>query len=75
MVSFFDIMCYLIGLTSAAATLFFHGHQNNFLRNNGMPQPAFAHTSCELNKKIYFRQVIIFVAIWSALISVAIVEG
>ncbi len=75
MVSLFDIMCYLIGLTSAAATLFFHGHQNNFLKNNGMPRPAFAHTSWELNNKIYFRQVIIFVLIWKALISVAIVEG
>ena len=75
MVSLFDATCYFIGLTTASATLFYHGKQATFTRNHQRLQTAYADERWDLNKRINFRKVITFVGLWIALIGVGVAES
>ena len=75
MSSLFELNCYLIGLTSVAATFFCFGMQHTFIRNVGRLYAPCAYGYWELNKRVHFKKVVTFVCIWSALIGLAIAES
>ena len=75
MSSLFELNCYLIGLTSVAATFFCYGVQDTFIRNNSRLHTSFAYGYWELNKIVHFKKVFTFVFIWTALIGLAIAES
>ena len=50
MISLFELNCYLIGLTSVAATFYCYGVQDTFIRNNSRLHTLCAYACWELNK-------------------------
>ena len=75
MSSLFELNCYLIGLTSVAATFYCYGVQDTFIRNNSRLHTLCAYACWELNKRIHLKKMITFVGIWTALIGLAIAES
>ena len=73
--SLFELNCYLIGLTSVAATFYCYGVQDAFIRNNSRLHRLCAYACWELNKRIHLKKMITFVGIWTALIGLAIAES
>ena len=74
MISFFETSCYLIGLTSVAATFFCCGMQDTFIENNRRLYASSAYGCWDLNKRIHFRKVLTFVGLWTVLIGLGIVK-
>ena len=67
----FELNCYLIGLTSVAATFFVlecSTHSSEIMRRLYAPC---AYGYWELNKRVHFKKVLTFVCIWTALIGLA----